>query len=185
MAKKAAPKKKAPAKPKPVKIGGRPPTNLFKKGNGEPPVIVDDGGSTRIKQVMSNLDGLLANSATPGTAIVNSPLAAATIRYFFLDKSGNPQPSGPMPITGTIDHIDVITDTAISVTVIVGANSTQLTLMNGVTVTAEDAKKTKQRSYIGNDTGAISMIVVTGTDGSTASSTPAKTAVYTMLHLKF
>ena len=189
---KAAPKKQvSKKKPKHLKVvGSRALTVRWGNKNGDLPVIIDDGGSTRIRQVGSRLDSLIAlPGSAPGTVTIGSQLKAATIRFVYLDTNGDPQSDvtviakKPVDIA-KIDTITVATDTAVSVSVAVGA-TTQITLMNGVTVTPEDDKsKTHQRSYLGSDTGAMST-VSTFKNGTLVESYDTTGTVYCMLHLKF
>lgn len=181
---------KAPAKPKFVKLVGARPRIVFDADrDGDSPVIIDDGGCTRIRKVFDTLDTLLPPPAGTGTATVDSKLKAASIRYINFDTNGETQ-STKIVIAKTpaqinaIEHIDVKTDTAVSLTVTLGSVTTELVLTGGVTVKTEDDNATNQRSYLGSDTGAISSISVTGTNGLvTAYDTSG--AVYVMLHLKF
>jgi hypothetical protein len=182
MAKKAAPKKPAPNQPKSVKITGKKVKPLFwTDTNGESPVLMDDGGSTRIRQLGTRLDTLLSTKKVT----INSVPKAVTIRY--IDFNGDQQPPNPLKITGTIAKIEVKTGAVVSVRITIDnvGQQTTIELLNGVTVTPKDDPRTGQRSYVGTDAGGISNITAVGTDGSTASQDTPAGMMYCLLHLKF
>jgi hypothetical protein len=162
------------------------PKKLMRPGNGDPPVLMDDGGCTRIRQVGAQaggtLDALLPNSGTPGTATIPSSLKAATIHSVYIDNRGETQ-SNKTKLSGTFDTIEVSTDSGVSVSVTVSATTT-ITMARGVSVHTEDDKKTKQRSYLGSDTGSITTIV-TNLKGKPVTTFDASGLVLCMLHLRF
>jgi hypothetical protein len=182
MAKKAAPKKPAPDQPKskPVKIVGKKvKPEFWTDTNGESPILMDDGGSSRIRQLGARQDTLLSN----GTATINAVPKAVTIRY--IDFNGDQQPPNPLKITGTISRIDITTGSVVSVSITIDSVNQQtiIALRNGVTVTPKDDPRTGQRSYVGSDAGGISNITAVGSN-TVSKDTPAG-MMYCLLHLKF
>jgi len=181
MAKKPAAKKKAPAKPRTVMLVNL--KKLWKHQTGDPPVLMDDGGCTRIRQVGAQAGGTLDALLQPGgTVTISSALKAATIRYLYLDTSGETQ-SDKKKLSRNFDTIEVSTDSGTSVSVTVTATTT-LTMAASVSVLAEDDQRTHQRCYLGSDTGSITTIV-TKLNGKLVNTFDASGLILCMLHLRF
>jgi hypothetical protein len=173
MAKKLAPKKKAPAK------GARPKSRRRKAGGGEDPIIIDDGGCTRIRQENTqngNLDDLMDGSATIGKQLT-------TAKILYLDSDGEPS---KQPITPPFVKIQVTTNTP-SLLVTVLAKSTQFDLLPGVEIDDDpNDTNTGVTSYMCDDTASISNISTLDVHDTVLKSYPTPPGTtYTMLHLKF
>jgi len=160
------------------------------------PIIIDDGGSTRIKQLHRDLDGLLDN-----TDVTKNPFGAATqLTILAVDSNGTsalgiltnpPAPPTPTPTPFVPGDSIVITSDDQKTTVSFDAlnNKLQIDLTPAVAGGPQPSvaakKHSGQRRYIVENAGSISKIqhVRPGAGGFTKTFKPAASGFYTMLHI--
>ena len=146
------------------------------------PIIFDDGGSTRIKQIKDTLDALETNRTV---SIGRQPTHAVIV---YIDSEGDPKKTqipAALPL-GAVTTIETgLGRPTMRITVSVSLSSptgfvTTIDLLGNLTVQHKDDPRTGQRSYTGNDAGGISNVNVSGTHHRTPD-----TAVLTMVRFKF
>jgi hypothetical protein len=162
------------------------------------PVIVDDGGSTRIKQIIAgtNMDGLLD---LPSTAAALGPFGAAgaatcNLKVMHYKKDGsNHGATVVFPLVGG-DLVEVVSENQQRLRITLDNASANLllqldSLAPGVTPIAEALSSNGQRRYVVTNAGPIKTVTINPGPGvqpvfDNSSFTPANKSIHTTVHLK-
>ena len=160
----------------------RPAKKAGKKGKNHPdsndsPVIIDDTGSTKIKQIGSTLDSLVSS----GSVTFMNPLTSMTI--VTIDASLN---SASTPVTGTITQFTFATRNGVST---IGEIDDTGLLTLKIALFHKAKKKSdnpNQVSYVVNDSGACKKIKIKGDNTTNPKDfTPPAGTIQTMISLEF
>jgi hypothetical protein len=141
------------------------------------PIIVDDGGSIRIKLALKDPDSAgvmdslfdLANrqSEHERTSPAQDPYSKALI--LCLDEDGNLSPPNPVP--SPFKRIKIIGDSSIDVEITKNPPGTKLNLKligNGIDPEIGSKQHNKKRSYVVSNAGRIVGIELEDNNGNTA-----------------
>ena len=158
-------------------------------------VIVDDGGSTRIKQLKGagGATGVMDQLIEPGNSD-NAHGAFGDLRIQFLDKDGKPGtaitdtfPAGLTVVTITSDNGQTLTATVASGNLTIKLTAT----CAGVEPLVHGKQNGNQRRYVVSNAGAIQKVEIKKGSSATnkifdttVASRPESASVYTMIVLK-
>ena len=156
------------------------------------PVIVDDGGSTRIKQIKNtNMDDLLSNRGALADGRFERPqnpgVAACTLTVVHIEQDGTTNTVGPVNLAAdSVVEIISANDQKLSVT-LTRARRLNLDLTSsrdgGSDPIVEARHHGNQRRYIVSNAGPITEIWHTPDGGQrTPVFQPGEDTIYTMAH---
>ena len=160
-------------------------------------VIIDDGGSTRIKQLRGGAGGatgVMDQLMEPGNSDNAHGSSFADLRIQFLDKDGKPGtaitdtfPAGLTVVTITSDNGQTLTATVASGNLTIKLTAT----CAGVEPLVHGKQNGNQRRYVVSNAGAIQKVEIKKGSSATnkifdttVASRPESASVYTMIVLK-
>jgi hypothetical protein len=153
------------------------------------PIIVDDGGSTRIKQLTNHtMDSLLDDhSDQAGGDFKNAGTAACTVTVVHIEGD---DPTNPQTVTTNmvgLDSVQILSENDQQVVLTLnnaGKMDVQLSSSNGGADPMVEARQAShQRRYIVNNAGVILTVNLIRNNVTTQVYTKTNNTVYTMVHL--
>ena len=158
-------------------------------------VIIDDGGSTRIKQLKGSggATGVLDQLMEPGNSD-NANGLFADLRIQFLDRDGKPGTAITDSFPAGLSVVTIQSDNGQTLTATIASGNLTLKLAAscaGVEPLVHGKQNGNQRRYVVSNAGAIQKVEIKKGSGATTklfdttvASRPESASVYTMIVLK-